>query len=571
MQPPTPFGEAMKDLRRGAIAAGFVGFFVNLLHLALPLYSIQIYDRVISSGSFETLFALTGLVAITLIFQAILDYLRGRIFSILGARFAGRLGTRVFEASVETTLRHGATTAAGSMRDLSDLRAFVAGGALALPMDLLVTPVMILALFLMNPLYGVIGLIGTVLLSCMAIITEVAARRPTRLSAQSMGRVQAETAGAIRNAEAIVAMGMLPDLARRWRVSQAEALEIGDDGRARAKAFATVAKTLRMAMQVAIIAAGATLVIDRSATAGTIIAAAVILGRLLQPFEQMIDGWRQWVDALAALERLRDVLIKGATVRSQKPTAISTGRLVIDRVSFVPQGQDRAMLRNLSFDVESGETLGIIGASGAGKSTLARLIVGLANPTTGGIYIDGQSSYTHERESFGQAVGYLPQDPMLFDATVAENIARFRKGPMADIVAAARLAGVHDLIGRLPRGYETRLTDSSATLSGGQRQRIALARAIFGVPRLVVMDEPNSSLDSEGEAALIDTIDVLRDRGVTLVIIAQRMSILKRAGYLLMLKEGTVAQIGTRQEVMAALGPQRPEGRSLPSLIGRRA
>lgn len=573
MNTPAPgvYSDTLKDLFKGALAAGLIGFFVNILHLAMPLYAIQVYDRVLSSGSMETLVALTGLVGIILLFQTVLDYLRGRIFSILGARFAGRLGSRVFEASVETTLRNGASSAAGSMRDLSDLRGFVASGALALPMDLVVAPVMLMVLFLMNPLYGMIGLVGAAILLTMAIVTELAARRPARLSAQSLSRVQAETAGAIRNAEAIVAMGMLPDLSRRWRIAQALALETGDGGSARAKAFAVAAKSLRMVMQVAIIATGATLVIERSATIGTIIAAAVILSRLLMPFEQLIDGWRQWVDALAALERLRDVLTRGATSRSQEPVTISSGRLAVDRVSFVPQGQDRAVLRNLSFTLEPGEMLGVIGASGAGKSTLARLIVGLSNPTTGGIFLDGQNSFLHERGSFGQAVGYLPQDPMLFDATVHENIARFREAPMADVVAAARIAGVHDLIGRLPRGYETRISDGSAALSGGQRQRLALARAIFGTPRLVVLDEPNSSLDGEGEAALVEAIDVLRSRGVTLVVIAQRMSILKRADSLLLMKDGTIAKFGSRQEVIEAMALQRNNQRALPAPMERSA
>ena len=296
--------------------------------------------------------------------------------------------------------------------------------------------------------------------------------------------------------------------------------------------------------------------IDRAASGGTIIAAAVILSRLLLPFEQTIDGWRQWVDALAALERLREVLRRGASTRSQEPITIANGRLQVDRISFVPSGQDRPVLRNVSFALESGEMIGIIGASGAGKSSLARLIVGLWQPTTGNVFLDGQSTFSHERGSFGAAVGYLPQEPMLFDATVRENIARFRDAPMADVVAAARIAGVHDLIGSLPQGYETRLTDAGSRLSGGQRQRLALARAIFGNPRLIVLDEPNSSLDAEGEAALVDAIDVLRDRGATILVIAQRMSILKRADRLMVIKDGTMSQFGGQAEVMASLGPK---------------
>lgn len=558
---PEAYAQAMRALRKGAVAAGIVGFFVNLLHLAMPLYTIQVYDRVITSGSFDTLIALTGLVGAILVYQAVLDYLRGRIFSALGASVAGRMGTALLEASVETTLRHGPGAANGVMRDLADLRGFVAGGMIALPMDLAVVPILLMVLFLMSPLYGMIGLSGAMLLTLVALATEFLARRPSKSSAQAMGRVQAETAAAIGNAEVITAMGMLPDLSRRWRQAQAEALDKGDGSRARAKALAAAAKALRMAMQIAIIATGATLVIDRAASPGTIIAAAVILSRLLQPFEQLIDGWRQWRDALAALDRLREVLARGSAARSAEAVEIASGRLEADRLSYTPSGQDRPVLRNVTFQVAPGEMLGVIGASGAGKSTLARLIVGLYPPSAGAVYLDGQGAFAHERGSFGAAVGYLPQEPMLFDATVRENIARFRDAPMEQVVAAARIAGVHDLIGRMPRGYETRLTGGGAWLSGGQRQRLALARAVFGNPKLVVLDEPNSSLDSEGEAALVEAIDVLRARGATLLVIAQRMSILKRADRLLLLKDGAVAKIGPPAEVMGAPGPQRAPAR----------
>jgi len=557
---PPVFTAAMKDLGKGAAAAGLVGLFVNILHLAMPLYSIQIYDRVIHSGSFDTLVALTGLVGVILVFQAILDFLRGRIFTILGARLAAGLGAKVFEAAVETTLRHGAGAAAGAVRDLTEVRNFVAGGLIALPLDMAVAPLLLFVLFLMHPVYGMVGLGGVLVLVLMAIVAELLARRPSARASQTAGRVQAETTAAIRNAEVITAMGMLPDVTRRWQLAQAQALDATDQGRAKAKALAATAKGLRMGLQVAIIAAGATLVIDRTASAGTIIAAAVILSRLLLPFEQTIDGWRQWIDALAAFERLRDVLRRGASTRSQEPIKIANGRLQIDRVSYVPAGQDRPVLRNVSFALNSGEMIGVIGASGAGKSSLARLIVGLWQPTTGNVFLDGQSTFSHERGSFGAAVGYLPQEPMLFDATVRENIARFRDGHMADVVAAARMAGVHELIGSLPQGYETRLTDAGSRLSGGQRQRLALARAIFGNPRLIVLDEPNSSLDSEGEAALVETIDALRDRGATILVIAQRMSILKRADRLIVMKDGIMSKIGGHAEVMSSLGPQRHPG-----------
>jgi ATP-binding cassette subfamily C protein len=368
--------------------------------------------------------------------------------------------------------------------------------------------------------------------------------------------MQSETAAAIRSAEVIAAMGMLPAVAQRWRLAQARALDSIERGRTVAKALSSVAKTLRIGLQIAVVCAGATLVIEHQATAGTIVAASVLSARLLQPFEHLIDGWRQWLDAFSAIERIRDVLARGATTRSHVPVRIEQATLVVDRAGYVPPGQDKPLLRNVSFRIEGGELIGVIGPSGAGKSTLARLIVGLWAPTAGSIFLDGHSTFAHERGSFGEAVGYLPQDPLLLDGKVRENIARFRHADMADVVAAARVAGVHEIIGRLPQGYETRLSDGGARLSGGQRQRLALARAVFGDPKLVVLDEPNSSLDAEGEAALIDAIEILRARGAAVLVVAQRMSILNRADRLLLLKEGGVAQFGDRAKVLAALGPR---------------
>ncbi|MBP7241935.1 type I secretion system permease/ATPase [Amaricoccus sp.] len=557
-EPAEAYRDALRELWRGAGAASLVGLFINLLHLAMPLYTIQIYDRVISTRNFDTLIALTTIVGVLLLFQAALDYLRGRIFTVLAGRVAARLGRPVMEAAVETTLRHGAAAAAGAMRDLGEMRSFIASGAIALPADLAVTPLFLAALYLLHPLYGTIGLVGALLLTATSVAVEVLARRPAARANAAAGAVQIETAAAIRHADAISAMGMLPAVAARWSRAQARALKDIEHGRGVAKALAAFAKMLRTALQIAVVCAGAALVVNGEASPGTIIAAAVITARVLLPFEQLIDGWRQWLDAFGATARIRELLERGASGRSRAPVTVATPTLVVDRLTYVPPGQDRPLLRNVSFRLDPGEMVGVVGPSGAGKSTFARLVVGLWAPTQGGVYLDGQSTFAHERGSFGEAVGYLPQDPGLLDGKVRENIARFRDAGMAEVVAAARLAGVHDLIGRLPEGYETRLVDGGARLSGGQRQRIALARALFGDPKLLVLDEPNSALDAEGEAALIAAIEAARARGAAVLVVAQRMSVLNRADRLVILKEGVVTQIGDRAEVLATLAPRRP-------------
>ena len=555
----TPWRAALVVLAKGVAAAGFIGFFVNLLYLSLPLYQAQIFDRVISSANFDTLAALTMIVAFMFIFQAMLDFLRSRLLLVTAARLSTTLGRPVFQAAVENALKSGTATAATAMRDLNGLRGFVAGGAITLPMDMAFTPILLVVLSLLHPLYGLVGLCGAGLLTLIAVATEMLARRPAANAIQKNMLLQSDTANAIRNSEVIAAMGMLPDLSRRWRRGQAMSLDSIEAGGTTAKFLAAIARGSRVGLQIVVICTGAALVIRQEASPGTILAAAVITSRMLSPFEHLIDGWRQWVNAFAIAQRLRDLLRDGARARSTVKVPVGRADLVVDRLGYVPPGQDAPLLRNISFSILPGEMVGVIGPSGAGKSTLARLVVGLWPPTTGGIFLDGQSTFLHERASFGQAVGYLPQEPLLLDGTVRENIARFRDAPIEDVVAAARQAGVHDMIGRLPKGYETPLVDGGSRLSGGQRQRIALARAVFGTPKLLVLDEPNSSLDADGEAALIEAVERARASGAAVLIVAQRMSILNKADRLLLLREGAVAQYGDKAEVLAAFGPRRRE------------
>lgn len=567
--PSEQFRDTLRDLVRGGLAAGAVGAFVNILHLGLPLFTIQVYDRVLSSGSMETLGALIIMALILLSFQTLLEVMRQRVFVILASRAVARLGTPVLEAAVENSLTRG-QVAGGALQDVFELRAFLAGGAVALPLDLAFAPLFLGVLYLLHPVYGLVGLVGVLALSGAAIATELAVRAPSRAGSRATAEVNAEASEAIRNAEVITAMGMLPSLTRRWQVAQAKAIVQSERAARLARALSILTASLRVVLQISVIASGAALVIAQEVSAGTIIAASVLTGRLLLPFEHMASGWRQWIEARGVLDRLREVTRCGASGRMATPVAIETGSLVADRLSYVPFGASRPLLQGISFEIESGALLGIIGPSGAGKSTLSRMIVGISKPTTGGIYLDGQSTFIHERASFGHAVGYLPQEPSLLSGSVRDNIARFGDGDMAEVVRAARASGVHDLIGGLPHGYATRLGAGGVQLSGGQKQRVALARALFGSPRLIVLDEPNSNLDAEGEAALVAAIEAARIRGATVIVVAQRMSILNRADHLLMLQDGAMAQFGSRQEVLQTLGPRRI-GRAAPVRARREA
>ena len=551
---------ALQQSRAGVLYAGLLGTFISVLHLILPLYMLQVYDRVVPGRSLDTLIALTLLAVVGLSFLGLLEYIRARVFMIVGERLARRLGAPVLQAAVTQSLRNGSNGATDAMRDVHELRQFVTGGPVALPFDALVSPLFLLLLFVLHPTYGVVGVIAIAVLISLSITMEYVARRPQTSANDAAMRSHVEVGAAIRNAELIEALGMRAAIASRWRRGQDRALMLVGAGNTVAKAIGAVARSLRMMVQVAMLGTGATLLINHEVSAGSMMAATIMLGRLLQPFDQLIQGWRQWCLAFGAFTRLRQLLASHVSDRLEVPAVATEGAVVIERLSFIPPGSDQALLKSISFSLSPGEVLGIIGPSGAGKSTLARLLVGVWKPSAGGIYLDGHDVYAWERTSFGRAVGYLPQNAVLLEGTVRDNIGRFADADPADVITAAKAAGVHEMIGRLPRGYETMIGEGAFVLSGGQRQRIALARALFGGPRLLVLDEPNSSMDAQGEDALLMAIERARRTGTTVVIVAQRTSVVATADRLLVLREGRIERIGPRQEVVkdyAAPAPRR--------------
>ncbi len=558
----------LRQCAAGLLLAAAVGLFISLLQLIMPLYMLQVYNRVLAGRSLDTLLMLTIIALGALMFLAMFDYIRARIFMIIGERIARRLGAITLQATVRDSLRLQSAAGGGGMRDLQELRQFVTSGAATVPFDLLMTPLFITVLFTMHPAFGVVAIFAVVVLAGFGIIMDLLVRRPAALANEAALASYADVTTAIRRAEILESMGMLPAIARRWRRGQSRALRLLGAGNSGAKALGAIARSVRMALQITMLATGAVLVIKHEASAGSIMATTMIMGRLLLPFEQLIDGWRQWAHAGSALKRLRALLTEHIHDRSLVPVKAVQSSLRIDHVGFVPMGSDRPVLKGVDFTLEPGQVLGIIGPSGAGKSTLARLIVGLWRPTTGGIYLDGHDVYTWERESFGCEVGYLPQDPALLNGTIRENIARFSEAEAADVIAAAKRAGVHELIGRLPLGYETVVGDSGFVLSGGQRQRIALARALFGAPRLLVLDEPNSNMDGEGEQAFLHAVTAAKREGTTVVIIAQRMSILSIADQLLVMRAGCVERIGTRGDVVKSLTVQASPTASEPATAG---
>ena len=427
-------------------------------------------------------------------------------------------------------------------------------------MDAPWTPIFIVVIFMLHPLLGWISLAGALVLFGLAFSNELATRGLlVRAGGASVGALR-QAEAAVRNADAVEAMGMMPALIRRWHASNAEALALQSDASMRSGVITALSKFARLALQIGILGTGAWLVILNELTPGAMIAGSILMGRALAPVEQAISTWRSMIAARGAYERVKEQLDESEPRGRAMPLPPPSGRLSVEGVSFVHPGAEAPTLRAVSFQLQPGETLGLIGPTAAGKTTLARLLVGNLVPRAGHVRLDAMDVARWETEDLGRHIGYLPQDVELFGGTVRENIARMDVGDAEAVVAAARLAGVHDMVLRLPKGYDTEIGEGGTALSGGQRQRIALARAVYGSPRLIVLDEPNANLDGEGEEALVKAIGVLHDEGVSIVVIAHRPSILQTADQVLVLKAGAVQGLGPRDEVLTKLTGQPARG-----------
>ncbi len=560
MKIPTTKSDALiRDLQRsfagGLAYAGFLSLCVNVLLLTVPLFMLQVQDRVIVSRSYDTLTMLMVIAVGALVLYGAIEFIRSLTFQTMASIFARRLNLPALQAAVTTSLERGSGQATQAIRDLNDIRTFIASSAIATPLEAAWSPIFLAVLFAFHPVYGLVGVVSLLILLILGVLADVLTRRVLKEANEEGVASINEVGASLRHAETIEAMGMLPALTARWRTGQIAMLEHLDTGMARGKFIAALTRSSRMTMQLAIYATGAVLIIRNEVSVGTLMAASILLGRLLAPFDSMITDWRQWVTAAQAWKRVRELLQSSASQRQSVPTPATQGDLVIDRVIYAPQGAEQTIIKGVSFTLEPGEVLGVVGPSGAGKSTLARLLVGVLKPNAGGVYLDGHNAYLWERGSFGAMVGYLPQSVSLLNGTIAENIARMRKPDPHAILDAARIAGVHELIGRLPLGYDTNVADGDFKLSGGQRQRIGLARALYGAPRLIVLDEPNANLDAEGEQGLIRAINAARESGAIVVLIAHRPSVMQVVDKILVLREGRVAQFGPRSAIAGMITP----------------
>ncbi|MEM1375168.1 MAG: type I secretion system permease/ATPase [Pseudomonadota bacterium] len=530
---------------------GIFSFFVNMLMLTGPLYMLQVYDRVIGSRSEETLIALSVLVLFLYGMMGLLDYARGRVMARVGARFQSRLDRRVFSAVLRRSAIDPNPQKAMGLRHLESVQRLMTSPVLMSVFDMPWTPIFIAAIFIFHPWLGIMAVAGGILLILATLANQALSRTPQARASHAQLRADLMSEQLKNEAEVVQALGMRGASFGRWQrardASLRETMATADVG----GTFSSMTKTFRLFLQSAMLGLGAYLALQGEITAGAMIAGSILLGRALAPVEQAIAQWQlvqaaqQGWQALAVL--LSEVPEEGPRTTLPRPKAM----LEAQQVTVIPPGESQAALRIVSFKIEPGTACGVIGSSGAGKSTLARAITGVWRPAGGKIRLDGASLDNYDPDTLGQLIGYLPQRVQLFDGTIAENIARLAEAPEAEkVVAAAKKAAAHDMILELPEGYDTRVSAVGGRLSGGQVQRIGLARAMYGDPVLLVLDEPNSNLDNEGSAALNRAIREMKAAGGAIMIMAHRPAAIQECDVLLMLENGQKRAFGPKEEVL---------------------
>ncbi len=534
------------------MGVGLVSMVINMLMLTGPLFMLQVYDRVLASGSVPTLVVIGSLAFALYVFYGLLEGVRSRILSRLGQRVDARLSSRAYDLSTYLPLVLGPKAARlRPVQDLDTMRQFLSGPGPAALFDVPWMPFYLAVVFLFHPILGFVAFGGALLITVLIGLNEVFTRKPARESAQETGRRQQLVEVSRRNGEAVRAMGMTEALKTRWEEGNSAYLSSQRRAADVAGLFSTSTKAFRFLLQSAILGVGAWLAIGQEITPGVMIAASIMTSRALAPIEQAVAHWRGFVAARQSHARLKKMMDRGEEQTARMDMPLPEQSLKFEAVASGPAGDTKPFIQNISFQLKAGDGLGIIGASGSGKSTLARTMVGVLPALRGKVKFDGSELSQWPSERVGQFIGYLPQDIQLFDGTIAENIARFQTdAPSEAIIKAAKQADIHGLITELPDGFNTVIGSAGMTLSGGQKQRVALARALYGEPFLVVLDEPNSNLDAEGEAALTNAIKEMRERGSIVVVVAHRPSAIAAVDTILCMTKGQASALGPKDEVM---------------------
>jgi len=547
--------EARRESRVLYWMVGVFSLFVNLLMLTGPLYMLNVYDRVLGSRSLETLIALSVLVAFMYGMMGILDFVRGRVMGRVGARFQAKMDRRVFGAVLKaTTLNRAPEEARTGLRDLEAVQRLITSPALMAVYDIPWTPFFFLGIFIFHPLMGVLALVGGAILIAIAILNQWVTRKP--LEKANATSFQSEQIGSqIRNeSEMVHSLGMRKSAFDRWQIARGASLDATIGAADASGTFTAITKSFRLFLQSAMLGLGAYLVLQGQLTPGAMIAGSILLGRALQPIEMIVGQWAGFQKAREGWNNLAVLLgaIKEEQPRTDLPKPIA--RVSAIDVTVIPPGEQTASLRLISFDVKPGTAVGVIGTSGSGKSTLARALTGVWRPAGGKIRLDGASLDQYDPDVLGQHIGYLPQRVQLFDGTIKENIARMSMQPDdAAVVKAAKKAAAHEMILKLPDGYDTRVTAVGGRLSGGQIQRVGLARAMYGDPVVLVLDEPNSNLDNDGSVALNNAIKIAKEEGNVVFIMAHRPAAIQECDTLLVIEAGTKRTYGPKDEVLRDL------------------
>jgi ATP-binding cassette subfamily C exporter for protease/lipase len=544
---------------------GFFSMLANVLMLSPTLYMLQVYDRVLASQSELTLLAMSLLTLALFGVMALAEWLRSRVLVRAGVRLDERLGTQVFNASFESHLSLLGTSPARSFGDLIQVRQFLTGNGIFAFFDAPWAPIYTAVLFMLHPWLGVLGLIFALIQALLAWLGHRHTLTPSEAAVAANSEASTFLQSKLRNAEVIESMGMLGNLRLRWAQRHDASLEQGAVAQGLTQRVVAWSKFIRYAQSSLALGAGALLVIDGQLSPGGMIASNVLMTRALAPIDQIVSGWRGFISAAAAFTRLEKLLQSFPQRDAVLSRSAPQGEIQLRDLVATAPGRAEPILKNIKLTLPKGQVLVVLGPSGSGKSTLARVLMGVWPDVAGDVLLDGVPLQSWDRVQLGSHVGYLPQDIELFDGTLAENIARFGKIESAQVIAAARSAGLHDMILRFPKGYDTPIGEAGALLSGGQRQRIGLARAIYGNPALIVLDEPNANLDDAGEAALVKTVQDMKAKGKTVILITHRPGILAVADRLLLLQDGRVQAEGPRDAVLAALQAARTPAPAAPA------
>jgi PrtD family type I secretion system ABC transporter len=566
--------DIMKASRGAFLATGLFSGVVNVLMLTGSIFMLQVYDRVLGSGSVPTLVALSIIVFILYCFYGILEFVRARMLVRIGRRVEERLRDRVFNAVTALSLQRANISGSQPVNDLGTIRQYLAGpGPLAF-LDMPWVPVYMAVVFMLHWVLGVASLFAAATILVVAIMSEFMTRTPLQKATAASSKAAMMTEEARRNSEALYALGMRDTLRRRWDSVQQVALDEQTIANDAGGGLSAASRVIRLLVQSGMLALGAYLALKNEISPGAIIAGSIIMSRALAPIEQAVGSWQQFLGFRKARERLTKTLQAIPPEIERMPLPRPSGLLDVENLFVQLPGADKPVLQGLNFKVEPGRGLGVIGPTGAGKSTLARALVGTMPLVRGTIRLDGATPDQRPMDELGRLIGYLPQDVQIFNGSAAENISRFDEEPdPKKIVEAAQLANIHDLIMRLPQGYDTQLGDNGSRLSAGQRQRLALARALYGDPVVLILDEPNSNLDAEGEAALVNAMKVMLQRGASAVVIAHRPSALAVIDDILVLTDGKQAAYGPRDEilrkVLARPAVQTTSGAPVPQLVAQ--